>query len=37
MTLGFVSDRIGKEVAEKISKGIEYIWNNDKDDDPFSS
>lgn len=35
MTLGFVSDMAGMEVAEKISKGIEYIWNKDSNDDPF--
>lgn len=35
MTLGFVSDMIGIEVAEKIAKGIEYIWNSNKDYDPF--
>jgi hypothetical protein len=33
--LGFVSDRNGIEIAEKISKGIEYIWNKDKENDPF--
>lgn len=35
MTLGFVSDRYGKDIAEKIAKGIEYIWNEDKENDPF--
>lgn len=35
MTLGFISDTFGIEVSEKISKGIEYIWNKDKDNDPF--
>lgn len=35
MTLGFVSDMMGAEVAEKIAKGIEYIWNRDKENDPF--
>ncbi len=35
MTLGFISDRHGIETAEKISRGIEYIWNNDKENDPF--
>ncbi len=35
ITLGFVSDRHGMEIAGKISKGIEYIWNKKKDDDPF--
>lgn len=35
MTLGFVSDQIGKNKAEEIAKNIEYIWNSDKDKDPF--
>jgi putative intracellular protease/amidase len=35
MTLGFVSDMIGIEVAQKIAKGIEYIWNSNKNYDPF--
>lgn len=35
MTLGFASDMLGIEVAERLAKGIEYIWNRDKDNDPF--
>lgn len=35
MTLGFVSDIMGMQVAEKISVGIEYIWNKEKGNDPF--
>lgn len=35
MTLGFVRDRHGMEIAERISKGIEYIWNKDAEYDPF--
>ena len=35
MALGFVSDRYGIDVAEKIARGIEYIWNKDKENDPF--
>jgi len=35
MTLGFVNDTVGNEMAEKIAKGFEYIWNKDKDNDPF--
>ncbi len=35
MTLGFVSDRFGIEVAEKIANSIEYIWNKNKDNDLF--
>lgn len=36
MTLGFICDIMGKKVSEKISYGMEYIWNSDKDFDPFS-
>jgi len=36
MTLGFVADRHGIETAERIAKGIEYLWNRDADDDPFN-
>ncbi len=35
MTLGFIGDTLGLEAAEKISRGIEYIWNKDSDNDPF--
>lgn len=35
MTLGFVSDTRGADIADKISKGMEYIWNDDQDNDPF--
>jgi transcriptional regulator GlxA family with amidase domain len=35
MILGFISDIMGIKVAEKISEIMEYIWNSDKDDDPF--
>jgi transcriptional regulator GlxA family with amidase domain len=35
MALGFVSDMVGPEAAEKVAGGIEYIWNRDKDNDPF--
>ena len=35
MTLGFIGDIIGMEVAGRISTGIEYIWNKDRNDDPF--
>jgi len=36
MTLGFVADRHGMETAERIARGIEYLWNRDADDDPFN-
>jgi transcriptional regulator GlxA family with amidase domain len=35
MTLGFVADRHGTETAERISRGIEYLWNRDPGHDPF--
>ncbi|ATW25106.1 dimethyladenosine transferase [Candidatus Formimonas warabiya] len=35
MALGFIADTMGTEVAEKISQGIEYVWNRDKDSDLF--
>lgn len=36
MALGFVSDQFGKEKATDIAESIEYIWNEEKDNDPFS-
>lgn len=36
MTLGFVADMNGIEIAEKVARGIEYIWNADKNNDPFA-
>jgi hypothetical protein len=35
MAVAFVSNEISPEAAEKICWGIEYIWNRDKDYDPF--
>lgn len=35
MALGFVSDTMGEPVAEKIARGIEYVWNRDPENDPF--
>lgn len=35
MTLGFVGDTMGIEISGRIAHGIEYIWNRDKDNDPF--
>lgn len=37
MTLGFISELHGFECAQNIAKGIEYIWNADKDNDPFAA
>lgn len=36
MTLGFISDLVGYEVAEKQSTEIEYDWKQDSTWDPFS-
>jgi transcriptional regulator GlxA family with amidase domain len=35
MALGFVADLCGRKVAEQVSREIEYIWNDDPEDDPF--
>lgn len=35
MALGFIADRHGQEAAEQLAKGIEYVWNSDKDNDAF--
>jgi len=37
MTLGFVSDLFGQPTAKSVSDLIEYIWNADKNCDPFAS
>jgi putative intracellular protease/amidase len=36
MSLGFVSDKISYAAAFKISTALEYIWNENKEKDPFS-
>ena len=36
MALGFVSDRFGEEKAMWIAKYMEYVWNQDQDNDPFA-
>ena len=36
MTLGFVCDRHGMACAQNIARRVEYIWNQDKDEDPFA-
>ncbi len=35
MTLGFVKDNFGEEVSKKVSKYIEYEWDEDRENDPF--
>lgn len=36
MALGFIRDTHGLQTAETIAREIEYIWNADKDKDPFA-
>ncbi len=35
MTLGFVRDIMGEKTAAITAKIMEYVWNTDKDNDPF--
>jgi transcriptional regulator GlxA family with amidase domain len=35
MALGFIGDLFGKEKALEISNGIEYMWNENSEYDPF--
>jgi transcriptional regulator GlxA family with amidase domain len=37
MSLGFISDHMGDEVARKVSHVLEYLWNENKEEDPFSA
>lgn len=36
MTLGFLSELHGLEFARQTAREIEYLWNEDKDQDPFA-
>jgi transcriptional regulator GlxA family with amidase domain len=36
MALGFVADLLGRTVARKVSREIEYTWNEDSGYDPFA-
>lgn len=36
MTLGFIADVHGKDTANDIAGFIEYIWNDNKENDPFA-
>ena len=35
MVLGFVAELFGQDRARQEARDIEYIWNEDPDDDPF--
>ncbi len=37
MTLGFVSDTVGRAAARKVAHALEYLWNEDRDSDPFAN
>ena len=37
MALGFISDQYGLASAKQIALDIEYLWNDDKDEDIFST
>jgi putative intracellular protease/amidase len=36
MALGFINDMFNIEVADKISHALEYIWNNNSEEDHFA-
>lgn len=35
MSLGFVRDMMDQSIAELVANQIEYLWNQDKNQDPF--
>lgn len=37
MALGFIADMHGEDEAEKCARKMEYIWNKDKENDPFAA
>lgn len=37
MTLGFVADTVGYEAAKTVARAMEYLWNEDRDSDPFAN
>jgi putative intracellular protease/amidase/GNAT superfamily N-acetyltransferase len=36
MTLGFIRDTVGYDAAKTVAENMEYLWNEDKDSDPFA-
>jgi putative intracellular protease/amidase len=36
MALGFVADRHGKAAAVEAARQMEYLWNEDRENDPFA-
>ena len=37
MALGFIADQLGKNTAEKIASDIEYIWDDDLNNNQFAN
>ncbi len=37
MSLGFLSDQFGSAFARKVARDMEYNWQEDKDQDPFTN
>ncbi|MDR2175399.1 MAG: DJ-1/PfpI family protein [Synergistaceae bacterium] len=37
MTLGFLEERHGRNTALEAAKQIEYLWNGDRENDPFAA
>lgn len=37
MALGFITDQYGKERADWVLRYTEYLWNADRDEDPFAA
>ena len=37
MALGFIRDQYGSASAKQIALDIEYVWNDDKDEDIFAT
>ncbi|MGN0941698.1 MAG: DJ-1/PfpI family protein [Selenomonadaceae bacterium] len=36
MALGFIADQFGRDKALFAARGMEYVWNDDKETDPFA-
>ena len=36
MTLGLISHLLGRERSLEVARRAEYLWNEDRNDDPFS-
>jgi transcriptional regulator GlxA family with amidase domain len=36
MALGFIADTQGKDLAQQVATTVEYLWNDESDNDPFA-